>query len=720
MRELVEKMSKNSKYPVTVVSVFLERLQDPKVCEFLTKYNSDLGTLMEELNEYRRHETMVPVNAVNGKAPTTESLDLLLDRSWNISRANGEKEHSFESFVYILMENNELEDESAGIALLNSGFNDEQFMYDYSAGLTATRSMIDQVCVNLNKLAEDGKIDPVIGREDEVLRTIEILAKKKKNNVVLLGKAGVGKTAIAEALALAIVENKIPKQIEKAVIYNLEVASMVQGTSYRGQFEEKMMKLIEEFKAKEAEGEFPILFIDELHSIVGSGNNNGLDFANIIKPALSRGELRVIGATTDQEWNKFITSDKALKRRFSPVDICEPTRNQTVEILKGLKKHYEGKHEVKYSEKALIKAVDLSIEFMPEQALPDKALDLLDLTGSIHKLKGESKIDELQVEYSLSRFKGVSLDLIRSKRESVEFQPMGPKIKQQVFGQDNAVDTIVKTVEKSLAGLQESNKPIGAFLLVGSTGVGKTELAKQIAKEMGAHLERIDMSEYMEQHSVSKLIGAPPGYVGYDSQGRLTKTLNAHSRCVLLLDEIEKAHPKVLDIWLQAMDNAKVTDSQGEEIRFNNTLILFTSNAGAQEATRRKMGVNIESDTKVNLAMIENDFRPEFRNRLNGIVYFNALTRDLTVNIVKKTVDRLVLEKLSLKGIKLTLTSEAEQWLAEKGYDPLMGARPVERTVSKEITEVLTESILYGEIKAGKKSVTVSVKDGRLHFAYKK
>jgi len=697
----------------------------------LQEYGTNVSKLIVALKELITEKEAVNVVAGNRNmgghrraipAEPLASLISIIDKAEKLvyEKVGTNAPIDFKTFLYVTIRhsNEETGDTDSLIAFQESGFDFNQFMADFEK---RKESIINELCTNFNELAKSGKIDPVIGREDEILRTIEVLCKRKKNNVVLLGKAGVGKTAIAEGLALAIVENKIPVQLKDAVIFNLEVANIVAGTQFRGQFEQKMMDMLKEFKSLEESGKMPILFIDEIHSIVGSGNSNGLDFANIIKPALSRGQLRCIGTTTDGEWQKFINNDKALKRRFAQINVEEPTRLQTIEILKSAKKYYEEKHGVEYTDDSIVRTVDLSIEFITETALPDKALDLFDLAGSIYKLKGEKVVDEGQIENAISRMKNVSLDAVRMKRVTTEAQPMSPKIKEFLFGQDDAVDQVVKVVETSLAGLQEDNKPIGQFLFVGPTGVGKTEFAKLLAKEMKAHLERIDMSEYMEPHSIAKLIGAPPGYVGYDQQGRLNKAISKNPRCVLLFDEVEKAHPRVLDILLQAMDNAKITDSQGDEIPFNNTLILMTSNVGAREMNERKLGLVQDSfeSKKINTRALEEAFTPEFRNRLNGVVHFNSLPKDKMVGIVKKFIKELNDTKLVNKGISLTLTPAAEQWIVDKTYDPNMGGRPIARGVKNYITEQVTQSILYGEIKHGKKKVTVSVADNKLKFNYK-
>ena len=604
---------------------------------------------------------------------------------------------------------------------INSGFNLNAFL-DAFEGVnaeTAENSIINELCTNLNELAKSGKIDPVIGRDDEILRTVEVLGKRKKNNPALIGKAGVGKTAIAEGLALKIIHGDVPDTIKNGVVFQLEVANMVAGTQFRGQFEEKMMKMLKEFEELEEKGNIlPILFIDELHSIVGSGNNNGLDFANIIKPALAKGKLRCIGATTGEEWQKFINQDKALKRRFSQVDVNEPSRGQTIEILKQARRFYEAKHEITYSDEACERAVDLAVEFITDSALPDKAIDLFDLTGSICRIQkaatGVTEVRSTEVEYALHRAKGIALDAIREQKAQAKAkEPMGPKLQANLFGQDQAIKSVVEVLEYSLAGLQDDNKPLGSFLFIGPTGVGKTELAKLLAKEMKAHFERIDMSEFMEPHSISKFIGAPPGYVGFDQGGRLTKVIEKNPRCVLLLDEMEKSHPKVQEIMLQAMDNAKITDSQGNEINFKNVLILMTSNVGARDMMNHKtMGIQSSNTApvvkKISKDKINEFFSPEFQGRLNGIIEFNPLAKEFMIKIVDKKVKVLNETKLRGRG-RVELDEAAKQFILDKGYNPALGARPIEDTVKKYIYSEVTRSLLYGEMSEGKKLMKVSV-----------
>jgi ATP-dependent Clp protease ATP-binding subunit ClpA len=723
MRAIINYIVQNRPYgnkPVTLTQILHQAIRDQRNSATLVRYGSSVEAFNQSLELFIRVSERL-LGAVAMAKVELDSVTRIVTSSERLGEEfpNREFECFLAAMYYDALENQDSSHQAH--FLISSGFDYDRFLNDFeNSKEPEEKGVISELCVNLNKLAKNGKIDEVIGRDDEILRTIEVLGKRKKNNPVLIGKAGVGKSAIAEGLALKIVQGDVPESIKKGVVYNLEVANIVAGTTFRGQFEEKMMKLIEEFKAKEESGrELPILFIDEIHSIVGSGNSNGLDFANIIKPALARGQLRCLGATTAEEWQKFINHDKALKRRFSQVDVEEPTRDQTVEILKKARIHYEKKHNLKYTDDACKRAVDLAMEFITDSALPDKAIDLFDLAGSVHRIKGFSVVDKEEVEFSLHRKNGIALDAIRSVKREEKPEPMAPKIKKDLFGQDHAVDRVAEVLEYSLAGMQDDNKPLGSFLFVGPTGVGKTELAKLLAREMKAHFERIDMSEFMEQHSVAKLIGAPPGYVGFDQGGRLTKTIEKNPRCVLLLDEMEKAHPRIQDILLQAMDNAKITDSQGNPINLKNVLILMTSNAGTKELGKRAVGfAGSSAPQKLDEKAINDFFSPEFRGRLNGVIVFNPLDSKLMVSIVDKNIRRLNETKLAGKGVTVTLSDEAKQWIANKDHNPMLGARPIEETVKKHVHSELTKSILYGSIKEGKKKVLVTVKDGELNFEY--
>lgn len=715
---------------VTMAKVLHFSLGAEENKEFYTKYKCNLEHLQIALLDHIREKEAVLVTSQDSQIDfpqqkMMESVRLTIEHALKNVSPDDIDNITFVNFFASMIEILQETDNTEMLYILQqSGFDFESFLGQDSN----QDSVINELCTNLNEEAINGNIDHVIGRDKEILKVIEILGKRKKNNPVLTGKAGIGKTCIAEGLALKIVNGEVPHTIKNAVIYNLQIANMVAGTSFRGQFEEKMMKLLNEFEAIEKKGDvMPVLFIDEIHSIVGSGNSNGLDFSNIIKPALAKGLLRTLGATTSDEWQKFITDDKALKRRFSEVKVIEPTREETIEILKGAKKYYEAKHELKFTEESLVKAVDLSIKYITDSALPDKALDLIDYAGAVMRISKKKKVILEDIEFSLSKHRNISLENIRSvdlKEETSE--RLEKRLKESIFGQNHAIETVSKVIERHQAGLTLGDKPIGSFLFIGPTGVGKTELAKTIASEMKCHFERIDMSEFMEPHSVSKLIGAPPGYVGFDNGGSLTRTLEDNPHCVLLLDEMEKAHPKIQNILLQAMDNARVTDSKGNEISFKNVVIIMTSNIGARESRVRSVGLTKSNEVSKSNGRkeLDNFFSPEFLGRLNSVVEFNSLGLEFMSSIVHKTISTLNEHVLNSKNIVLDLSKDAVKFIVEKGSNSAFGARPLEAFIKDNILEAITESILYGKIKDNLLSekgtkVTVRIKNSKMSYSYR-
>ena len=573
-------------------------------------------------------------------------------------------------------------------------------------------SYLAKFTLDLLAEAKAGKIDPVIGRDKEIERVMQILCRRKKNNPLLVGEPGVGKTAIAEGLALKIAAGEIPDVLKGASLYSLDMGALLAGTKYRGDFEKRLKGVVEELKT------IPnaILFIDEIHTIVGAGATQGgsMDASNMLKPALASGAIKCIGATTYAEFRNFLEKDRALSRRFAKVDVKEPDLETTFKILKGLKEKYESHHKVRYHLSALRSAVELSDKYINDRQLPDKAIDLIDEVGASFHLRKRKRavVTVNDIEDTIAKMVGLPPQRVTSDDLEI-LKNLESRLKERVLGQEEAVEQIAMAIKRSRAGLNPPNKPIGSFLFVGPTGVGKTELAKELARTMGVHFERFDMSEYMEKHSVSRLIGAPPGYIGYEEGGLLTETIRKHPYTVLLLDEIEKAHPDLINILLQVMDNATLTDNNGNVADFKHVIIIMTSNVGATEAN--VMGFKQESVSKFDEAL-KQYFTPEFRNRLDAIVRFKPLSLNIVEGIVDKFIDELNAQ-LDNKHIAITLTSKAKKYLAKKGYSQELGARPLARVISEEIKTPLTNEILFGRLKHGGK-VKVDAKKDKLLFSF--
>jgi ATP-dependent Clp protease ATP-binding subunit ClpA len=570
-----------------------------------------------------------------------------------------------------------------------------------------------EFAVNLNELALEGKIDPLIGREEEVERTIQVLCRRRKNNPLYVGDPGVGKTALAEGLAWRIVEGKVPEVLKTAVIWSLDLGSLVAGTKYRGDFEKRLKAVLAQLKKEPG----AVLFIDEIHTIIGAGSASGgtMDASNLIKPMLQNGELRCIGSTTFQEYRGVFEKDRALARRFQKIDISEPSLSEAVAILNGLKSRFEAHHNVTYNADAIQAAVDLSVKHINDRLLPDKAIDVIDEAGARQRLLPESArksiIDMEEIELIISKMARIPTKQVSASDKDV-LKNLDRNLKMLIFGQDPAIETLVSAIKLARSGLGHPEKPIGSFLFAGPTGVGKTEVTKQLAMQLGVELVRFDMSEYMEAHSVSRLVGAPPGYVGFDQGGLLTEKIVKTPHCVLLLDEIEKAHPDVYNILLQIMDRGVLTDTNGREANFKNVVIVLTTNAGAQIAARRTMGFVTQNHTSDALEIIRKQFTPEFRNRLDAIVQFQALGMDHILRVVDKFLIELE-ALLHEKHVVLNVTPEARQWLAENGFDAQMGARPMARLIQDKIKRPLADELLFGSLAQGGRA-TVSVLDDEL------
>ncbi|MBI5011733.1 MAG: ATP-dependent Clp protease ATP-binding subunit ClpA [Methylocystis sp.] len=560
---------------------------------------------------------------------------------------------------------------------------------------------LEAYCVNLNRKARDGRIDPLIGREPEVLRTIQVLCRRQKNNPLLVGDPGVGKTAIAEGLARKIVSNEVPEVLAGATVFALDMGALLAGTRYRGDFEERLKQVVKEIENHKN----AILFIDEIHTVIGAGATSGgaMDASNLLKPALAQGVLRCIGSTTYKEYRQYFEKDRALVRRFQKIDVNEPSIPDAIEIVKGLKPYFEEFHKIRYTNDALKAAVELSARYIHDRKLPDKAIDVIDETGAAQMLVAENKrkktIGLKEIETTIATMARVPPKTV-SKDDAEVLAHLDETLRRVVYGQDKAISALTSAIKLARAGLRDQEKPIGCYLFSGPTGVGKTEAARQLATSLGIELVRFDMSEYMERHTVSRLIGAPPGYVGFDQGGLLTDAIDQHPHCVLLLDEIEKAHPDLYNILLQVMDHGKLTDHNGKTIDFRNVILIMTTNAGAQDLARTPIGFTRRRRDLDDSEAINRLFAPEFRNRLDAIVPFGHLP----VDVIKRVVDKFIMQleaQLADRNVTIELTDEARSWLVEHGYDESMGARPMSRVIHQHIKTPLADEVLFGRLKNG-------------------
>lgn len=563
------------------------------------------------------------------------------------------------------------------------------------------KNPLESYAVNLNQLAKLGKIDPLIGREDEIERTVQILCRRRKNNPLFVGEAGVGKTAIAEGLAKAIVDDNVPQALSQCTVYALDLGSLLAGTKYRGDFEKRLKALLQYLKRDAG----AILFIDEIHTIIGAGAASGgvMDASNLIKPMLATGELRCIGSTTYQEYRGIFEKDHALARRFQKIDIKEPTVDETIKILKGIKSHFESHHQIRYTAPALKAAAELSARYLRDRFLPDKAIDVVDEAGAYQRLQPDTKRKKVvgvkEIESIVAKMARIPSKTVSSTDKTV-LEELGYQLRNKVFGQDNAIAALTDAVKMARSGLSDPEKPQGCFLFAGPTGVGKTEVCKQLAHTLGVELIRFDMSEYMESHTVSRLIGAPPGYVGYDTGGLLTEAVNKNPHSVVLLDEIEKAHPDVFNLLLQVMDHGSLTDTNGRKADFRHVTLIMTTNAGAEIMNRSSIGFTEQDHSTDGMGAIQRMFTPEFRNRLDAIIQFEPLSQE----VINKVVDKFVFElqeRLAEKQVDIEVDQSAKKWLAEKGYDKKMGARPMARLIKEKLKKPLADELLFGRLMTG-------------------
>jgi ATP-dependent Clp protease ATP-binding subunit ClpA len=584
---------------------------------------------------------------------------------------------------------------------------------DQANGPKKKGEALETYCVNLNKKAVEGKIDPLIGREAEVRRTIQVLCRRQKNNPLLVGEPGVGKTAIAEGLALKIARGEVPAVLAGATVFSLDMGLLLAGTRYRGDFEERLKQVVKEIEQHPN----AVLFIDEIHTVIGAGATSGgaMDASNLLKPALAQGTLRCIGSTTYKEFRQFFEKDRALLRRFQKIDVNEPSIPDTIEILKGLKPYYEEFHGLKYSNDAIKAAVELSARYIHDRKLPDKAIDVIDESGAAQMLLADNKrrktIGVAEIEATVSTMARIPPKTV-SKDDSEVLKSLEETLKRVVYGQDAAISALTSAIKLARAGLRDPEKPIGSYLFAGPTGVGKTEVARQLAASLGVEIKRFDMSEYMERHAISRLIGAPPGYVGFDQGGLLTDAVDQHPHCVLLLDEIEKAHPDLFNILLQVMDHGKLTDHHGKTVDFRNVILIMTTNAGAADLAKAAFGFTRTKREGDDSEAINRLFAPEFRNRLDQIISFSQLPKE----VVSKVVDKFVLQleaQLADRNVTIELSDEARTWLVDHGYDETMGARPMARLIQSSIKQQLAEELLFGRLKTGGGVRVIAVKDDK-------
>jgi ATP-dependent Clp protease ATP-binding subunit ClpA len=718
---------------MTVEHLLLALLENPSAAAVLRACNADIGKLGRDLRSIIT-ET-VPVLPPNDERDTQPTLGFqrVLQRAVYHVQSSGRKEVTGANVlvaifgekdshaVYFLgqQEVSRLDVVnyiSHGIAKIGQDSAEKQpgeGNREAEGGEEPRGNPLTEFANNLNELAKQGKIDPLIGRNEEVERTIQVLCRRRKNNPLYVGEAGVGKTALAEGLAKRIVENNVPAVLKDCTIWALDLGALVAGTKYRGDFEKRLKAVIGQLKKEPG----AILFIDEIHTIIGAGSASGgtMDASNLIKPMLASGEIRCIGSTTFQEFRGVFEKDRALARRFQKIDVVEPTIADSVEILKGLKTRFEEHHKVEYTNDALKAAVDLSVKHIADRLLPDKAIDVIDEAGARQRLLPEDQrtgtVDVPEIEFIVARMARIPPKQVSVSDRDV-LRNLDRNLKMVVFGQDGAIDALASAIKMARSGLGNPQKPIGCFLLAGPTGVGKTEVTRQLAMQLGIELVRFDMSEYMEAHSVSRLIGAPPGYVGFDQGGLLTEQIVKHPHCVLLLDEIEKAHPDVYNVLLQIMDRGALTDTNGREANFKNVIVVMTTNAGAQAAARRTIGFVEQNHATDAMEVIRRAFTPEFRNRLDAVIQFNALDFEHILRVVDKFLIELEMQ-LQEKHVSLTVDADARRWLAEHGFDPQMGARPMARVIQENVKRALADELLFGKLAEGGK-VKLVVRDDQI------
>ena len=718
---------------VTVEHLFLSILGNNDAIEVLNYCGANIEALQKNLESYIKETTPLISEEEEQEIQPTLGFQRVLQRAVFHVQSSGKKEVNGANLLVAIFSEKEshsvylLQQEGITrldiVSFMSHGKNDEELEEE---ALTANKdekikdsSALEAFTLNLNREASEGRIDPLIGRKAEVERVIQVLARRSKNNPLLVGESGVGKTAIAEGIAKLIVENKVPELVQESTIYSLDMGALLAGTKYRGDFEKRLKQVLKELE----ENSNSILFIDEIHTIIGAGATSGgvMDASNLLKPALAKNGLRFVGSTTYKEFRGIFEKDRALSRRFQKIEVMEPSVDETIKILKGLKSRFEDHHNIKYTENSLKAAAELSSRYINDRYLPDKAIDVVDEAGARQRLLPKSKrkktISEIDVEKIVASIARVPEKTVSSS-DRVSLEKLEENFKRVIFGQDQAISSLSASIKLSRAGLGLVEKPVGSFLFSGPTGVGKTEVSKQLALIMGIEFIRFDMSEYMERHTVSRLIGAPPGYVGYDQGGQLTESVTKHPHSVILLDEIEKAHPEVFNILLQVMDHGTLTDNNGRKADFRNVVLIMTTNAGAQDMSRASMGFNTQDHTSDGTEIIKKTFSPEFRNRLDAIIPFNPLD----IDVIKTVVDKFLVElqaQLDEKKVQLEVSEQARDWIADKGYDKTMGARPMQRLIQEKIKKPLAEEILFGQFSSRGGVVYVDQEEDGLSLKFK-
>jgi ATP-dependent Clp protease ATP-binding subunit ClpA len=715
---------------LTVEHLFLMILNDYDVKDFIESKDINLESMKDSLNDHLKQASIVRTDAQKAVQPTLGFQRVLQRAVFHIQSSGKGVVKPINILVAIFSEK-----ESHSVYLLNKNNINRLDVVTYISHGSPEKEISDpkeniessnepsehdkqenSFLINLNNLVEEDKIDNLIGRTKEVERLVQILSRRTKNNPLLVGESGVGKTAIAEGLAYLICNKKVPQIISKSTIYSLDIAALVAGTKYRGDFEKRLKEVLNFLDTKDK----PILFIDEIHTIIGAGSASGgsLDVSNLLKPALAKGQIRCIGSTTFQEYRGIFDQNQALSRRFQKIDVLEPNYDECVEILDGLKGIYEEYHNVNYSNESIKTSIELSSKYINDRFLPDKAIDVIDETGAMLNIarKNDKKItvNQSDIEKTISKITKIPEQSI-TVADKKNLKNIEDDLKRVIFGQDAAVETLSSAIKLSRVGLRDDNKTIGSFLFTGPTGVGKTEISTQLADIMGVDLVRFDMSEYMERHTVSRLIGAPPGYVGFDQGGLLTEAIVKSPHCVLLLDEIEKAHPDIFNILLQVMDAGVLTDNNGRKADFRNVILIMTTNIGAELLGKRNIGFNKSSNESDAMGSLNKLFSPEFRNRLDETIQFNYLDKTIILSIVDKFLTKLQAQ-LDKRNVEIVVSKDVISWIADNGYDKDMGARPMERFISKNIKKPLVDKLLFGNLKAGGQ-IKLDIKAGNLKFS---